>query len=105
MNLEEQNVMENAARDEALLQVYPILRWFEYRHLPVPLQHISALFHELAWGQARAAWVPFNPNNPSGSDSFVKVEGAPATSSSKALGNRASSRRSSCWSTAAAAEQ
>lgn len=73
MNLEEQNVMENAARDEALLQVYPILRWFEYKHLPVPLQHISALFHELAWGQARAAWVPFNP----GSDPLGVVKHEP----------------------------
>jgi hypothetical protein len=44
-------------RDAALMATYPILEWFAYEHLPVPLQGASQPFHEMAWGYARRAWL------------------------------------------------
>jgi len=40
-----------AARDESL-KIYPILMYFDYKHLPKHLQDVSSIFHKVAWGMA-----------------------------------------------------
>lgn len=37
---------------QKLIDFYPVLQHFEYKHLPPNLRVISAQFHDLAWGTA-----------------------------------------------------
>ena len=55
--LDEAHAKEAKVRDDALLQVYPILRWFSYNHLPPTSHGTSQKFYELAWEMARRAWI------------------------------------------------
>jgi hypothetical protein len=39
--------------NQEMLERYPILRFFQYNHLPVELQKISAPFNTIAWKMVR----------------------------------------------------
>jgi hypothetical protein len=44
--------MEQEEMDERLAKQFPILRYFEYDHLPERLQATSKVYHDLAWREA-----------------------------------------------------
>lgn len=41
--------MEQDTFKKNALQVHPVLKYFEYKHLPPFLQDVSKPFHDLAW--------------------------------------------------------
>ena len=57
ISLEEEYAREAKARDDALLHMYTILRWFSYNHLPPTSKGTSQKFYELAWEMARRSWT------------------------------------------------
>lgn len=40
--------------NQAMIEVYPILEFFQYAHLPEHLQKVSAPWNTLAWKTARS---------------------------------------------------
>lgn len=41
--------------DDGMVSIYPVLRWFHYQHLPMPLQEVSKPFCDLALQMAGVA--------------------------------------------------
>ena len=74
---------------EALLGKLPILRFFDYEHLPADLQHVSGAFHDLAW-EATASTVRGTIRTRAGTPprAFSWDRGVPRTSAELAAGLR-----------------
>lgn len=55
--LAEVHQREAQERDATLMEAYPILEHFSFKHLPPNLQSASEPFHDMAWENARKAYV------------------------------------------------
>lgn len=56
-------------RDRKLMNMYPILEWFQFNHLPPKLIGTSRTFYDLAWDMARKSCV-----RPLEQDGYVRFE-------------------------------
>lgn len=72
---EEVDRPEVETKDETrLLNQYPVLRFFEYRHLSDRLQETSAPFCRMAWKLART--LPHDPETSKSLDKLLEAKDA-----------------------------